>query len=134
MTLGDLRQYVKVRPPQFLSVRKHTHFLHTRCYRVHILCMFPPPPKPVHLPPVHTMAIVWNDWPLYTYRSQFQESILPILEEGHSVEPLTFLQLLNSIWNIFTDLHVAYSCMLFLLFTAEKQTKRGILALSIELR
>lgn len=80
------------------------------------------------------MAIVWNDWPLYTYRSQFQESILPILEEGHSVEPLTFLQLLNSIWNIFTDLHVAYSCMLFLLFTAEKQTKRGILALSIELR
>lgn len=104
MTLGDLRQYVKVRPPQFLSVRKHTHFLHTRCYRVHILCMFPP--KPVHLPLVHTIAIVWDDRAFCTYHSQLQKSILPVLEEGHNVESSTVLQSLNSVWNIFTDFHI----------------------------
>uniref|UniRef100_A0A3Q3IDV5 E1 ubiquitin-activating enzyme n=1 Tax=Monopterus albus TaxID=43700 RepID=A0A3Q3IDV5_MONAL len=59
----DLIQYIKVRRPYF---SQQGNFLCTEYYSVHTLCMFyflqlTP------LPPLHTVPIVYSDWPLYTY-------------------------------------------------------------------
>lgn len=43
-------------------------------------CLFSP--KPAHLPPVHTMLIVENDWRLCTFYSQLQDCILPFWREA----------------------------------------------------
>lgn len=62
MTLGDLIQYVKVRPPYSSQQGRHTlssHPVLLSAYFMHVSVF--------HLPAVHTMLIVEIDWPFYTY-------------------------------------------------------------------
>lgn len=55
MTLGELLQYIKVKP--YSSQEGITHIIHTKCHSIHITCLFSFL-KRVHYPPLHTMPIV----------------------------------------------------------------------------